>query len=290
MRHRLLFGRGLCSDDTEHAAMTAQALLASRGDVNRFARSLAWRLRWWLLGCPAGIGWATLRSIVKLWVGFPPGRSGVWSAGNGPCMRAAAIGLFAADDDHLRALVRASTRLTHADPRAEAGAVAVAVAARYGARVGPAGVTRAGFLAAVEPFLADGDLRSALRRSTPSWPPAGVSGYVNQTVPAAIDAWLANPGDVRAAVTSVVLLGGDTDTTAAIVGALAGATGGVPPSDWVDGIVEWPRSTRWLRRLAGGLAVGGRPVPLFWPGLILRNAVFAVVVVTHGVRRLLRPW
>src|SRR3954454_23969296 len=56
VRHRLFFGRGMTSDDTEHACMTAQALLASRGDVRQFARSLAWRLRGWVLALPAGVG------------------------------------------------------------------------------------------------------------------------------------------------------------------------------------------------------------------------------------------
>src|SRR5205814_2160234 len=56
LRHRLVFGRGLISDDTEHACMTAQALLASQGEPKRFARSLAWRLRGWFLTLPGGVG------------------------------------------------------------------------------------------------------------------------------------------------------------------------------------------------------------------------------------------
>jgi hypothetical protein len=52
------------------------------------------RLRGWLLSLPAGIGFATLRAILKLWLGFPLNRSGVYSAGNGPAMRVAVIGAF----------------------------------------------------------------------------------------------------------------------------------------------------------------------------------------------------
>jgi ADP-ribosyl-[dinitrogen reductase] hydrolase len=80
---RLLFSRGMVSDDTEHTCMVAQALLAGGDDVERFTASLAWRLRFWLLALPAGIGRATLRAIVKLWLGYRPQRSGVFSAGNG---------------------------------------------------------------------------------------------------------------------------------------------------------------------------------------------------------------
>jgi ADP-ribosylglycohydrolase len=39
-RHRLFFGRGMVSDDTEHTCMVAQALIASGGDIGLFRRSL----------------------------------------------------------------------------------------------------------------------------------------------------------------------------------------------------------------------------------------------------------
>ena len=66
LRHALIGGRGMLSDDTEHACMTAQALLAARGDPQAFARSLAWRLRGWLLGLPASVGWGTLHTLIQL--------------------------------------------------------------------------------------------------------------------------------------------------------------------------------------------------------------------------------
>src|SRR5687768_9956005 len=79
LQHRFILGRGMVSDDTEHTCMVAQALLASNGNPSGFARSLAWRLRFWLLGLPAGVGKATAIAIAKLWIGFSPFRSGVWS-------------------------------------------------------------------------------------------------------------------------------------------------------------------------------------------------------------------
>src|SRR5262249_38292973 len=88
LQHRFCFGRGMTSDDTEHACMVAQSLLSAPDNADAFIRSLAGRLRIWLVGMPAGIGWATLRAILKLWMGFSPRRSGVLSAGNGPAMRA----------------------------------------------------------------------------------------------------------------------------------------------------------------------------------------------------------
>ena len=130
LKHRFVFGRGMMSDDTEHAAMTAQALILAAGDVEMFRRCLAWKLRWWFLGLPAGVGLATARACVRLWLGLSPERSGVYSAGNGPAMRSAIIGAaFAHDETRRRGFVRASTRLTHTDPRAETAALAVAEAA-----------------------------------------------------------------------------------------------------------------------------------------------------------------
>src|SRR5690349_9005875 len=62
--HRLLFGRGMVSDDTEHAVMVARALIASAGEPEAFAKSLARQLKGWLLLVPAGIGLATLRATI----------------------------------------------------------------------------------------------------------------------------------------------------------------------------------------------------------------------------------
>ena len=76
----------------------------------------------------------SISTIIKLWLGFPATRSGVFSAGNGPAMRAALLGVcYGNDVPRLRALVRASTRITHTDPKAEYGALTVALAAHVAA-------------------------------------------------------------------------------------------------------------------------------------------------------------
>ncbi len=93
-RHRLVIHRGLVSDDTEHTLFVAQSLLAHPQSKELFARRLAWCLRLWFLTLPAGIGLATLRAIIRLWLGFSPLTSGVYSAGNGPAMRSAPLGAF----------------------------------------------------------------------------------------------------------------------------------------------------------------------------------------------------
>jgi ADP-ribosylglycohydrolase len=134
-RHRFLPGIGMVSDDTDHAVFVAQSLLAHPDSPDDFRRRLAWCLRLWLLTLPAGVGFATLRAVLKLWVGVDSRRSGVFSAGNGPAMRSAPIGAFFADSpERLDAFVEASTRITHTDPRALTGARAVALLTAWAIR------------------------------------------------------------------------------------------------------------------------------------------------------------
>jgi ADP-ribosylglycohydrolase len=308
LRHALIGGRGMLSDDTEHACMTAQALLAGGGDPRRFMHSLAWRLRGWLLGLPAGIGLGTLRALIKLWCGWSPAHSGVNSAGNGPAMRAAILGAcLGADEARMVAHVERSTRMTHRDPRALAGALAVARAA---AQIVHHGAAPAEILERIAGATDDAELRAALelarahhgRGASPAdyaaalGQGAGVSGYIHHTVPIALYCWLSAPTDLRATVEYAVRLGGDTDTVAAIAGGLTGASVGAQgvPADWLWGLWETPRSPRWIVRLAGRAAdacIDGRParpLALCWPLLIVRNLMFTMVVLGHGFSRLLR--
>ena len=294
--------------------MTAQALLASGGDPDRFVRSLAWRLRFWLLGLPAGIGMATLRSILRLWLGFGAQRSGVFSAGNGPAMRSPILGVLYRDRPLLcRELVLRSTRLTHTDPKAFHAAWVVARAASE-ARMHRGSVQPETFAAALRNELGGGgeelaDLldcaaRSVMRREeTLDFARSlgldrGVSGYSYHTVPVVIHAWLSWPSDYERAVAAVIRCGGDTDTTAAIVGGIVGAAVGPEgiPARWRSGLAEWPCGAAWLERLGIACAdmVDGRgPVPPLRfnvPGQCLRNLFFMGVVLFHGFRRLLPPY
>jgi ADP-ribosylglycohydrolase len=84
----------------------------------------------------------------------------------------------------------------------------------------------------------------------------GVTGYIYHTALVAIYAWLRYWGDFRATLEDALDCGGDADTVGAIAGALTGAVVGAEdiPSDWLDGIVDWPCSTRFVRRVAEQLA------------------------------------
>jgi ADP-ribosyl-[dinitrogen reductase] hydrolase len=306
----LLFGRGMCSDDTEHTVMVARALAIAGADADRFERILASQLKRWLLTVPAGVGFATLRACMKLLVGFGPQHSGVFSAGNGPAMRSAMLGVCTTSDAECRELVRRSTRLTHTDPRAEEGALVVARAAALSTRgetMPPIEFVR-GEAGRVEGAELRERLTQAAAALDKGQSPAefaqllgwsrGVSGYVNATVPAALYCWAATPNDLRQCVTSAVLLGGDTDSVAAITGAIAGANLGSAaiPQDWLARLKEWPRSVAWMEQLALVLAdnLSGKrtasPPSMRWLATLPRNVAFALVVLALGFRRLLPPY
>jgi ADP-ribosyl-[dinitrogen reductase] hydrolase len=312
-RYRFLFGRGMISDDTEHACMTAQALLAYPEDPMLFARSLGWKLRWWLVALPAGIGSATLRAIMRLWAGVSPSASGVYSAGNGPAMRAPVLGaFFRGDKAALRQYVKASTRLTHIDPKAEEGALVVAFSARWAVMAGTGRDDPQYLLDLLSEEVTDPELAGLLERVAEglslNWSveqfadsmgfEEGVSGYIYHTVPVVLFAFLRHLGDFEGTVKSVIALGGDADSTGAIAGALAGAATGYEgiSSGLVNGIVEWPRSVPWMKRLADRLALSGSAgtspgqINLFWPGIIPRNFLFLITVLFHGFRRLFPPY
>jgi ADP-ribosylglycohydrolase len=312
--YHLLFGKGLCSDDTEHTCMIAQSLLVSGGEEESFARDFAWRLRWWLAGLPAGIGLATLRSIVKLWLFVPAGWHGAYSAGNGPAMRSALIGVCFADDEaKLTGLNRIATRMTHTDPKAECGALAIALAARCSMRgqafevflsdlarltamSGAAGAELVDLAARAHASAAAGEPTEVFAQSLNC--AQGVSGYMYHSVPAVLHAWFSHPRDYARAVTAIIRCGGDTDTTAAMLGAVVGAGVGRSgiPRKWLDDLVEWPRTVAWMEGLAQKLARAtqsgepGTAHPLPIAGLALRNGGFFVLVLVHGLRRLLPPY
>jgi ADP-ribosylglycohydrolase len=170
-------------------------------------------------------------------------------AGNGSAMRAAPLGLLFAEPGAVRAAAREQSLVTHEDPRCAAGAVAVAGAAWLAARPGP--ITSRAFLetlarwtakedrsvgeavAAVATWLELAPEDAARRLHDSGMDPAysgvwhGISAFVTPSVVWSLYAFLRSPDDYWEAVCTAIQPGGDTDTMAAIAGALAGARVGV---------------------------------------------------------------
>ncbi|MCF7981953.1 MAG: ADP-ribosylglycohydrolase family protein [Pseudomonadales bacterium] len=301
----------MVSDDTEHTLFVCQGLLCHPDSVKRFKRALAWKLRWWFLALPAGIGLGTARAIIKLWLFIPLSKSGVFTAGNGPAMRSAIIGArFYDDTSKINDFVKASTELTHTDPRALVGAAAISYAAAL------AVTSEKEQRPDVRPFF--NSLRSLSSQEDKEWPALvdlienalkdklsvadfamkmnlakGVTGYIYHTVPVALYSWLHHYGDFKRTLTEVLNCGGDTDTVGAITGALAGATVGEDaiPAEWIENIMEWPRSVSLLRKVADALSTGNNSpsgsIKYFWPVVIVRNIFMLAVVFGHIFLRLI---
>ena len=300
LRQRLVFGQGMVSDDTEHTFLTAQALLAAGDDADRFAQALAQRLRWWLLSLPGGCGKATALGLLRSWLGFPPSRSGVRSAGNGPAMRSAIIGLRWAHDAARRtAFVAASTGITHRDPMALAAAQAVADAAAWIARQEELST----LWSAWRNISADHSWQTVVDRmenafknqktvddlATDLGCPEYVSGYALYSVPVALFAWLRHRGEAQACLSAILRCGGDTDTIGAIAGALLGVDGGAAAftSEWKTKIWAWPMSLTVLEETGRNLSTPSQHAASWcWPCQPLRNLAFLIIILVHGFRRL----
>ncbi|MCP4220849.1 MAG: ADP-ribosylglycohydrolase family protein [bacterium] len=306
-RFHLLPGRGMVSDDTEHICMVADALACSGGDERLFRKALARRFRRWFLCLPAAIGLATLRAMVKLWLGFRG--SGVFSAGNGPAMRSAVIGVYCGNRlEAMKRLTDISTTMTHTDPKARYGAFAVALAA---SRAAEGNNDIPGYLLTLENILGPdaAEFLSLVRQaaasveaaeSTPDFAGSiglekGVGGYIYFTVPVVLHAWFSNPHDYVKAVTDTIRCGGDTDTTAAILGGILGAGVGKEglPKRLMATIRDWPLSPKKIEAIAAKLAKSNGTAKGFafpYSALFLRNLFFIPLILAHGFRRLFPPY
>lgn len=307
LKQRLIGNYGMLSDDTEHTVMVLQSLMRHAGDPEAFQKCLAGKLRWWLACLPAGVGLATAKSILKLWIGFRPGRNGVRSAGNGPVMRAPVIGaFFAHDPGNRRAFIERSTELTHTDPRALEAAWMAGEAAAFAAKgeqdrehlirtldgIARSPEWREPFAQLVESLR---DAHSAEEFATRLGLERGVSGYAIHTMSMVLFLWLRHRGDFPTIIREAIACGGDTDSVAAIVGGIAGAECAAMPANWLDNIADFPFSVAYMRKLASAAAPNPSApriaAPRCWSLLRLpRNLAFLIIVLAHGFRRALPPY
>jgi len=171
-------------------------------------------------------------------------------SGNGAAMRVGPLGVLLQERDDFSEVIRSQSRVTHRDPRCAAGALAIAWCAGCAAR--PASV-RAEFwlegaarsasaedpavgeaVRAVGEWLdlepAEAALELRRRRLDPDEayrPWRGISSHVTASVCWALYCALRFPDDYLLAVTTAIWAGGDTDSLAAMTGAIVGARVGV---------------------------------------------------------------
>jgi ADP-ribosylglycohydrolase len=283
-RYRLLGRTGYVSDDTEQSALVAQSLARHPADLDRCVRAFRRSLLGWFWRLPWGIGLATVRSSLRIMLGFSP--SGVRSAGNGSAMRAAVVGAFFHDDaEKRRAFGTAIGSVTHTDPRAVQGALFVAELVACGPEAARRIVT--------EPALGEALDRAAelARREAPTSEASEAlktTGYVVHSVPFALYCYLRYGETPLLALQESIGAGGDTDTHAAILGAWLGARHGEPglPAHLIAELGDGPFGPTHLRGLAAALAGGAPPPTYSWLRALLRNLALYPVVIFHGLRRI----
>jgi ADP-ribosyl-[dinitrogen reductase] hydrolase len=239
---------GQYTDDTLMSIALASSLIENNGFVpERVAEEY---LAWYKSGNTRGIGNTTAGAMVNLkegatWLNSGLTKSGGLPAGgNGTAMRAAPIGLwYRRDLMELLAVAFDDAMITHNSFEPQIGSVAVALGTAFLANGGLNNRELLDEVAGVLPVHSEVHKKISLALSHvengtddfAALAEIGVSGYVPETVGAAFYC-LGATDNFRDAVVLAVRAGGDTDTTAAIVGALAGTYYGLDaiPSEYKD--------------------------------------------------------
>ena len=249
---------GQWTDDTSMALCLAESLVRKGGfDA---ADQMGRYLNWWKWGYLSSTGdcfdiGMTVRSALAAFEGHGDpfaGSTDPFSAGNGSMMRLAPIVLFYFPDlQRVDDFSRQSSRTTHGAQEAIECCVVLARAISNALNGVPkeqlATVSSAGLSAPKVVAIAQGEYRNKTREQVTG------SGYAVASLEAAL--WcVLNTDNFADAVLAAANLGDDADTTAAIVGQLAGAHYGVQgiPAGWLERL--WMRED--IQEMADALFKG----------------------------------
>lgn len=242
---------GSITDDTEQALLLADLLVEGGGTFE--PRALADALQAWeddmrARGSSDLLGPSTKAALVELAAGASPEESGRFGTTNGAAMRIAPVGIAFGEPDALLEAVVAASRPTHNTGLALSAATTVAA-------VISAGIDGADLDAALDVGLRAGEAAFARGHwragaSVPAkarWALAQTFGSDEECVDFVVDVIGTSVSSQESVVAAIVLahhfvdrpfealcqaasLGGDTDTVAAIAGAMLGATADTPPA------------------------------------------------------------
>jgi ADP-ribosylglycohydrolase len=242
---------GTVTDDTEQALLLAGLLIEGGGriDAAEFAQKLlSWEESMRARGTLSLLGPSTKRALAALLAGVDIADTGRSGGTNGAAMRITPVGVATPCDDLGRLLDRVveASRVTHNTGVALAGAAAVAAAVSAGVagasvpEATDAAITAASLGAGRGHWVAAADVAARIR-----WAAGltaglateaaldtvdtlvGTSLATQESVPAAFAILAAAPDDPWLACRMAASAGGDTDTIAAMAGAVAGACHGV---------------------------------------------------------------
>jgi len=255
---------GAVTDDTEQAVLLARLLVKGRGtiDPHELAAALTeWECAMAERGSLDLLGPSTKRAVAAILAGVPPEEAGATGTTNGAAMRIAPVGIAVPVALHdstpnlrLSTLVDRTvmaSSVTHNTGVALAGAAAVAAAVSAGvsgatiAEATALGIQAASRAARRGHWVAGADVAARIEWATSLvasqaqaeaaeliYTLVGTSLATQESVPAAFAVLAAVPADPWRACRMAASLGGDSDTIAAMTGAIAGAchgAGSFPP-------------------------------------------------------------
>ena len=256
---------GAVTDDTEQAILLARLLVKGRGtiDPHELAGALTeWERAMAERGSLDLLGPSTKRAVAAILAGVPPEEAGATGTTNGAAMRIAPVGIAVPVALHdstpnlgLSTLVDRTVMascVTHNTGVALAGAAAVAAAVSAGvsgatiAEATALGIQAASSAARRGHWVAGADVAARIEWATSLvashaqaeaaeliYTLVGTSLATQESVPAAFAVLAAVPADPWRACRMAASLGGDSDTIAAMTGAIAGAchgAGSFPPA------------------------------------------------------------
>ncbi len=221
---------GQVTDDTTMSLALGEAIVSSGGEVE--AMACAHAFDGWMRTKPVDIGNTVRRNLITYRrTGNPEAPMSEHDAGNGAAMRVLPVALatLERDEAEVRAAVRAQAHVTHHNPVSDAAAEFIALAVQDAIR----GATlRDVYRRRIRPFVEAQPTCAfrARRRENPS-------GWIVETMQAVLQALLATD-NFESCLVDVVNRGGDSDTTGAIAGMLAGALYGPEalPARWLRAV------------------------------------------------------
>jgi ADP-ribosylglycohydrolase len=189
--------------------------------------------------------------------------TGIGRAGNGTAMRVSPIGLwhYNSPADILKQAAITSSIITHKDPRASAGAIAIAFGVAYAVSQEQIDTSElieqtanliedvspefAGYIKRLHHWLKLPEDQARWEIAAAGWRAPEdrldyITPFVIPTVLICLYYFLKSPADFLGNIKRVILAGGDVDTTAAISGALSGAYAGIGaiPQKLVTGVLN----------------------------------------------------
>jgi ADP-ribosyl-[dinitrogen reductase] hydrolase len=246
-RSRLRRPPGSTTDDTAMARNLMRSLVARDGF--EAADLVARHVEWFRTG-PEDVGSLTRRVLRRAEMGEDAvaAAEDIWlrqgpevSAGNGSVMYCAPLGLaYANRPEELFELAPALSAVTHFDERCRTAVLAVTLAVAALARGEEAEDGARAALEAVADHEGGEELEYLVEAAGGARPVDGPDqGFCLFTAGLAFQA-LVRGGDAESELRRVVSLGGDTDTNAAVAGALLGARDGVDglSADWLERLLD----------------------------------------------------